>query len=45
MGARGQYGKSNRNGKAVLEGNRWAAKRAEKNAMEEGVRTRFLFDC
>jgi hypothetical protein len=41
MGARGKYGESKRNGEAVLEGNRRAAKRAEKNDMEEGMRTMF----
>jgi hypothetical protein len=42
MAARGQYRK--RNGEAVLKGNSRAAKREEKNDMEEGVRGRFLCD-
>jgi hypothetical protein len=44
MGARGQYGKSKGNGEAVLEGNRGAAKRDEKNDMEECVKSRFLLE-
>jgi hypothetical protein len=44
MGARGQYGKSKRNGEAELEGIRRAAKREENNDTEEEVRIRFLLD-
>jgi len=43
MGARGKYGKSKRNGEAVLEGIGRAAKREERNDTEEGVRSRFSF--
>jgi len=45
MGARGQYGKSKRNVEVVLEGNRQAAKREQKNDTEKGVTSRFLLDC
>jgi hypothetical protein len=44
MGARGQYGKSKRNGEVVLEGNRQAAKRKEKNDTDQGVGNRYLLD-
>jgi hypothetical protein len=43
MGARGEYGKSKRNGGAVLEGNGRAAKGEEENDTEEGVRSRWFF--
>jgi len=44
MRARGEYGRSKRNGRAVVEGNRWAAKGEQKNDREEGVRSRLLLD-
>jgi len=43
MGARGEYGKSKRNGGAVLEGNGRAAKGEEENDTKEGVRGRCVF--
>jgi len=44
MGARGEYGKSKRNGGAVLEGNRRAAKAEEENDTKEGVMSRRFFE-
>jgi len=44
MGARGEYGKSKRNGEAALEGNKRAAKGEEKNDMEKDVRSRLFLD-
>lgn len=38
MGARGVYGKSNRDGEAIVEGNRWVVKGEEKSNMQEGMR-------
>jgi len=43
MGARGEYGKSERNGGAVLEGNGRAAKGEQENDTKEGVRSRRIF--
>jgi len=43
MGARGEYGKSKRNGGALLEGDGRAAKGEEENDMKEGVRSRSFF--
>jgi len=44
MGARGEYGKSKRNGGAVLEGNGRAAKGEDENDTKEGVRSRHFLD-
>jgi hypothetical protein len=43
MGARGKYGESKRDGKAVLEGNGWVAKgEEEESEIEEGMGSKFL---
>jgi len=44
MGARGEYGKSKRNDRAVLEENRRAATGKEKSDTEEDVKSRCLLD-
>jgi len=44
MGARGEYGKSKRNGGAVLKGNGRPAKGEEENKMKEGVKSRRFWD-
>jgi len=44
MGARGEYGKSKRNGGAVLEGNGLAAKGKVENDTKDGVRSRRFLD-
>jgi len=44
MGARGEYGKSKRNGGAVLEEDGRAAKGEEKHETKEGVQSRRVLD-
>jgi hypothetical protein len=44
IGARGPYGKGNRNGGAVLERNGQADKGEEANDTKEGVRSRRFLD-
>ena len=42
MGARGEYGKSKRDGEAILEGDRQTAKGEEKSDTKKGVRGMFV---